>query len=133
MSKSVVFQQDFPTSSWEDHFFQPGIHYVSPPRSLDDRVIQKALDLVFDDDELLGEMFANMTRLSPEFARVMANDDEFLACFTHRTVAVWNFLLTFDTAAEFGDSTNLAFLMDLSEYREKMPFSHDEVLNNCDC
>ena len=113
--------------------FEPGIHYISLPRSLDDKVIQKALDLVFDNDELLQDMFENMTRLSSEVARIVANDDEFLACFTHRTIAVWNSLLTFDPAAKFDDSSNLTFLMNLSEYRDKLPFSHEEVLSNCDC
>jgi hypothetical protein len=84
--------KDLPTSSWEDHFFFPGIHYVAIPRSMDEEVIEKVLNAVFDDTHM--DLFTNMTRLANTVADRVANDDDLAAyCLASRAVELWRSLL----------------------------------------
>jgi hypothetical protein len=117
LSNSVVAMQDYPNSSWEDHFFDPGVHYVAIPRSLDDAAVQRVLDAVFDNKNL--DVFTNMTRLASSTAEIVANDDELKACYTIRAVTLWQSLLDKDATAM--DEANLIAMMNLTEYGNSVP------------
>ena len=94
LSFSVMVQQDFPTSSFEDFFFQPGRHYIAVPRSLNTSVIDTVLDHVFDDKEgIVKRVWEPLTRLTATVAQAIANDKLLAACYTHRALQVWNSLM----------------------------------------
>jgi hypothetical protein len=116
--------KDFPTSSWEDHFFFPGIHYVAIPRSMDEEVIEKVLNAVFDDTHM--DLFTNMTRLANTVADRVANDDDWPACFASRAVELWQSLLEAGTTnSSSNDNAQIDPLIDWNEFSG---LSHQEML-----
>jgi hypothetical protein len=83
----ILLRQDYPVASWEDHFFFPGVHFLSIPRDMNDRILQNVLDAAQDPRN--DDYFTNMTRLAATIAELVV-DPTFCGCYAHRALQLWN-------------------------------------------